>query len=295
MSVDLSKLPAPAVVEALDFETILALMAADLKLRDSGFDALVESDPAYKVLEVAAYRELVIRQRVNDAARAVMLAFATGTDVDQLAALQDVERLVLDPGDPDAVPPVAATYEADDRLVERTQLAPESQSTAGPSGAYEFHAKSADAKVLDVDVDTPAASQITLTVLSTEGDGTPDQALLDAVTAAVADDKKVRPLTDQVTVQAATIANFTVDATLTVYPGPDSEVIRQAAEDAVTAYVVSCHKLGYDVTLSGIYAALHVPGVQKVTLTAPVADLVVAANAASYCTAITVAIGGTDE
>jgi phage-related baseplate assembly protein len=295
MSVDLSKLPAPAVVEALDFETILAEMVADLKARDVTFDATVESDPAYKVLETAAYRELGLRQRVNDAAKALMLAFATGTDLDQLAALQDVQRLLLSAGDPDAVPPIDPTYEKDDRLLERTQLAPESQSTAGPTGAYEFHALSADAKVLDVDIASPAAVQVVVTVLSTEGDGVPDQALLDAVEAALADDKKVRPLTDQVTVQAATIIDYSIDATLIVYPGPDSEVIRQAAYDAAVAYAAACHRLGYDVTFSGLYAALHKPGVQKVVLTSPAADKVAANNEATYCTGVVVAIGGVDE
>lgn len=295
MSIDLTQLPAPSVVEQLNFETILAEMLADYQLRYPTYDALIESDPAYKLLETAAYRELQLRQRVNDAARAVMLAFAGGTDMDQLAALQNVQRLLISAADPDAVPPVPAVYETDTRLRERTQLAPEGQSTAGPTGAYEFHALSADATVLDVDISSPAAVQVVVTVLSTVGDGTPDQILLDAVTAALADDKKVRPLTDQVTVQAATIVNFTVDATLTVYPGPDSEVIRQAAEDAVTAYAAAHHRLGHDITLSGLYAALHQPGVQKVVLAAPVADLVVAAAAASYCTGIVVAIGGTDE
>lgn len=62
-AVDLSQLPAPSVVETLDFETILQAMLDDLLARDPDFSALVESDPAYKILEVAAYRELLLRQR----------------------------------------------------------------------------------------------------------------------------------------------------------------------------------------------------------------------------------------
>jgi len=292
--IDLSKLPAPTVVEELSFEEILAEMIADLQDRDATFDALVESDPAYKVLEVAAYRELTLRQRVNDAARAVMLAFSAGSDLDQLAAMQNVERLLVDAGDPEAIPPVDPTYESDDRLRQRVQLAPEGQSTAGPDGAYEFHALSADADVLDVDVSSPAATQVQVTVLSTVGDGTPDQDLLDAVEAALSD-RTVRPLTDQVSVQAATIVNYNVDATLYVYDGPDPEVVRQAAEDAVAKYVAEHHRLGHDITLSGLYAALHQPGVQRVVLIAPVADVVIDPDQASWCTGIAVANGGVDE
>lgn len=55
-TIDLSTLPSPNVVEALGFETIFAAMLNDLCVRDPSFTALVGSDPAYKVLEVCAYR-----------------------------------------------------------------------------------------------------------------------------------------------------------------------------------------------------------------------------------------------
>lgn len=294
MTIDLTLIAAPDVVEALDFETIFNAMLADLQARDATFTALVESDPAYKVIEVCAYRELLIRQRVNDASRAVMLAYAGGTDLDHLAALMGVERLVVDPGDPDAVPPVAATYETDARLRSRVQLSIEGMSVAGSRGAYEYHALSADADVLDVDVSSPAAGQVLVTVLSAAGDGTPDAALLAAVEAALTADD-VRPLTDQVSVQAATVVNYEVAAELTLYAGPDGEVARQAAEDAAADYAEQHHRLGHDITLSGIYAALHQAGVQKVTLTSPAADIVIGAQQAPYCTGITVTVGGTDE
>ena len=292
--IDLTLLSAPAVVEALNFETIFAEMLADLQSRDATFDALVESDPAYKILEVCAYRELLIRQRVNDAARSVMLAYAAGTDLDHLAAAYGVERLLVDPGDPEAVPPVAATYESDAALRLRVQLAPESWTCAGSSGAYRFHALSASAQVADAMVESPDPGEVLVTVLSTVGDGTPDAALLAAVEAALSDET-VRPLTDLVTVQATTIAEYAIEASLTLYTGPDAEVVRASAEAAALAYAADQHKLGRDVTLSGIYAALHRAGVQNVALTAPVADIVIDAEQASYCTAVAVAIGGYDE
>ena len=293
-AIDLSLLPVPAVVEALDFETIFAAMLADLQNRDSVFTALVESDPAYKILEVCAYRELIIRQRVNDGAKAVMLAYATGADLDHLAALYNVARLVIDPGNPDAVPPVAPTYETDTALRTRVQLAPESFSVAGSVGAYEFHALSADADVLDVTVTSPSAGAVRVTVLSRVGSGVPDSALLSAVTAALSADS-VRPLTDQVTVAAAAIVNFSLTAVLTLYDGPDSAMVLAAAIAAVTAYISENHKLGRDITRSGLFAALHQPGVQNVAISAPAADVVITTAQASYCTAINVTVGGTGE
>lgn len=293
-AVDLSQLAAPDVVETLDFETILAAMVADLQSRDPAFTALVESDPAYKILEVAAYRETLIRQRVNDATQAVMLAYAGGADLDQIAANYNVERLVLDEGDPDAIPPVEPTLESDADLRRRVQLSFEGFSTAGPVGAYVFHALGADPNVLDVAVDSPAPGEVVVTVLSRDGDGTASAELLAAVDAVLSSDD-VRPLTDDVTVQAATIVEYTVTAVLTVLPGPDGSVVLAQAEAALAAYIAQTQRLGRDVTRSGIFAALHQPGVQNVTLTAPAADVVIAEDEASFCTGTDVTVGGVDE
>ena len=114
--IDLSRLAAPDVVEVLDYEVILAEMLADLRARDSAFTALTEADPAYKILEVAAYRELLIRQRINEAARSVMLAYAAGADLDQIAANFGVARLLIRPADDRTIPPTPAVYETDEEL-----------------------------------------------------------------------------------------------------------------------------------------------------------------------------------
>ncbi|MFM2090898.1 MAG: hypothetical protein RLZZ127_1387, partial [Planctomycetota bacterium] len=260
-SIDLSQIPFPGVVESLSFETILAAMLADLQARDSAFTALVESDPAYKILEVAAYREFLIRQRVNDAAKACMLAYATGSDLENLGGLFGVTRLVLDPGNPSAIPPVPPTYESDDALRSRIQLSLEGLSTAGPADAYRFHALSVSG-VKDVSVTSPSPGQVLVSVLSATGDGTASPALVAAVEAALSA-QDVRPLTDQVEVQGATITPFTVEAELYLYAGPDQEVVRQDAIAAVNAYVTANHRPGRDIVLSGLYAALHRAGVQR--------------------------------
>lgn len=292
-ALDLSRLAAPSVVEALSFEQILEGMVAELRALAPEFDALVESDPAFKLLEVAAYREVNIRQRVNDAARAVMLAYAKGTDLDQIGANYSVGRLLIDVGDPTAVPPVPPTYEGDEDFRRRIQLAPEGYTSAGSRGSYEFHALGAAADVLDAQATSPAPGSVLVYVMSREGDGTASVDLVDAVSGYLSDDK-LRPMTDQVTVQSVTVTGYTVNAALTVFPGPDSAVVRQAAEDAVRAHVAEQHRIGHDVTLSGLYAALHQPGVQNVTMTSPATDLVMGEGEAAYCTDIVVTVAGND-
>lgn len=330
-AVDLSKLPAPSAVEQLDYEVILAAMSQDFQERMSGvgkaFTALLESDPAFKNMEVAAYRETLVRQRANEEVTAVMLAYARGNDLDQIGANFDVERLVLVPADPEAVPPVEAVMEEDDDFRRRIQLSFEGFSAAGPTGAYIFHALGADGDVLDVGVDSPRFSwytpieeiavglptnavvlqcdydagqaqpmpgQVVVTVLSKVGKGHPTTALLDAVEA-VLSGETVRPLTDHVVVQAAQIVEYTVKAELTVYNGPDSGVVLCNARDALNAYTDKMHRIGLDVTRSGLYAALHQEGVQNVNLILPAEDIVIGKREASYCTGTDITIAGVDE
>jgi len=119
--INLSDLPPPEVVEELDYEAIRQAMIDDFRSRDPEFDAVLESDPAIKVLEAAAYREMLVRQRVNDAARQNMVATATGADLDNLAALLGVER---------------QEGEGDDRFRKRVVLSWERITTAGSVGSY---------------------------------------------------------------------------------------------------------------------------------------------------------------
>ena len=285
-AIDLSQLPPPDVVEPLSYEQMLEAEISRLTTLIPGY-VVSEADPAYKILEVVAYERLLDRQRVNDATRAVMLPYARGADLANLAALLGVERQLVDPGDPDAIPPIEPTYETDERLRLRAQLALSAVSTAGPVSSYRFHALSADARVLDVAVASPAAGSITVTVLSREGNGTAPQDLLDAVKAALSDEN-VRPLGDVLAVQSATIVEYEVTAELTTGSGPDAAAVLAAARDELRAYVDSARRIGVAVPLSAIYAALHGPGVTAVALTAPAADVAVGAAEASYATAVTV-------
>jgi phage-related baseplate assembly protein len=292
-AVDLALLPFPDAIESLDYETILTAMLADLQVRDPLFSALVESDPAFKIMEVCAYRELLLRQRVNEAVKAVTLAYAEKADLEQIAARYDVQRLQLLAEDLDTTPATAALFEDDDSLRRRVQLSFEGFSTAGPEGAYVFHALGADADVLDVAVSSPAPGVVSVAVLSRAGDGTPSPQLLAAVDATLSADK-VRPLTDNLNVVPGNIINYSVTASLVLFDGPDASVVIATARAAMQAYANASHRLGRDLTLSGVYAALHQPGVQRVVLATPAANIVTAWNQAAYCGGISLSLGGAD-
>ncbi|MBR8114437.1 baseplate J/gp47 family protein [Burkholderia cenocepacia] len=294
--IDLSRLPSPDIVETIDYETLLAERKAALialypadKQAEVAAALALESEPMNIHLQENAYREMVLRQRINDAARSVMLAYAEGKDLEHLAALFNVERLTITPADP--ANDIEAVYEDDTDLRARTQLAPQGFSVAGPEGAYIKHARDADGLVLDASAVSPAPCEVVVTVLSREGDGTADATLIGKVKAALSADD-VRPMTDLVDVRSATIKRYSVRATLVFFAGPDRSVALAEANKRVKAYTDEMHKLGMAVTLDGVYAAARAPGVQKVYLDEPASDIPATKQEATYCESIELIDGG---
>jgi phage-related baseplate assembly protein len=261
-TVNLSALPAPAVVEVLDFAAYKAAYLAVLKstLADVGItwdmDA-IEADPGSAMAESTGYREMLVRGRVNDAARAVMLAYATGTDLDNLAALYKVGRLA---------------GEADDQLRSRTQIAPEALSVAGPKGAYVFHARQVSAAIVDVNVWSPSPGVVHVIPLVAAGNGVPDDATIAAVQVALNDDY-VRPLTDAVSVLKARLLPATISASLFMSRGPDPATVQAAALASLNLYLAARRMVGATVYAKGIETALMVGGVDDLELASPAGNL----------------------
>lgn len=297
-TIDLSQLPLPKIIEPLDFETILvevkAVMIAAFPADQQAAVAAalsLESEPLNVIAQAMAYRELLLRRRINEGAAACMLSHAEGTDLDNLAANLDTERLTITPETDTS----DAVMESDEALRLRAQSAFEGMSVAGPSAAYEYFARSASGKVADARATSPAPAEVVIAVLSTDGDGTASPELLAAVTAAV-NDEEVRPLGDRVTVRSADIVDYSIDAELFLYPGPESEPIINAAMASLRGFLAdNDKKIGRDVARSAISASLHVQGVQRVVLRSPSTDLQISDTQAARNIGYTVENGGTDE
>lgn len=299
--INLSQLPAPQIVDVPDFEALLSeRKAAFVALHPVAEQEAIwrtlalESEPVVKLLQENTYRELLLRQRINEAAQAVMVAYARSADLEQLAANCNVKRLTVTPADSESVPPIAAVMESDDALRLRIPAAFEGLSVAGPTAAYEFHARSADGRVADASATSPAPAEVVLTVLSREGDGTADDALLAVVERAL-NSEHIRPVADRVSVRSAEIISYRVEAVIFLYPGPEAAPIMATAKDHLQKYIASQTRLGRDIRRSAIYAALHVEGVQRVELASPPHDVVLNKTQAASCTQWRITNGGTDE
>ena len=300
-TIDISQLPQPDVIESLEYELIFsdrkAALLASLPEEQREPIARVlqlESEPLTKLLQESAYRELLLRQRVNEAARACMVAFSRGADLDQLGANNNVPRLIIQAADETAIPPIPAIYESDSDFRMRIPQAFEGLSVAGPVGAYIFHARSASGQVADASAISPEPACVTISVLSLEGNGTAPAELLTIVDKAL-NDENVRPVADRVTVQSVEIVDYSINASLYLFPTPESEPIEAAARERIARYVREQHRIGRDIRLSAIYAALHVEGVRRVELASPVKDIVISDTQASFCTDVVVTVGGSDE
>lgn len=291
-TVDLSQLPAPRVLESLDFEGVYddELLRFREYMGDK-WDALLESDPITKLLELGAYRKLQNRGRVNDAAKALLLAYAGGSDLDQLAANVSLRRLVVQAEDLNAVPPVEEVLEADDALRERVQLVYEGLTTAGPRNSYILHARNASGQVADATAESPAPAEVVVTVLALEGDGTAPPELLDTVELQLSEDD-VRPLADRVTVQGAEILRYSIEAVVyMVGTGPENEAILAECRRRLNGWINPRRRLGLKIARSGIDAQLHIGGVQAVELIGWV-DISPTKAQAAWCEGVVVTRGG---
>ena len=284
--IDLSKLPPPKAIEELDIEAIFAEQLEDLRNFDPELaDNMRVGDPSYNQQLVMTAREQKLRQRINEGLLAVLLPYAKEEDLDNLAAFWDEERLTLDEGDPDAIPPRPKMMETDDAFRYRIELSMEGQTNAGTEGAYLYQTLQSDERVKSAAAKSPAKGEVMITLLSHESDGTASPDLL-TTTEAYLMQSHVRQMTDELIVQSADVISFRVRATIHVSSGPGADQVIEAARLALAQYVESLHRIGVLIPLSGIYGALQQPGVVRVELHEPSADINVSDIQAAYCAAI---------
>jgi len=161
--------------------------------------------------------------------------------------------------------------EIDDDYRLRIWLAPESYSVAGPEGAYTYWAKTASADIIDVYVSSPSPGVVDIRPLL-KGGLIPGQTILDLV-AGVCSDKKVRPLTDHVTVSAPETVNYNLNLTYYIAQSraTDTISIQSAVNQAVNDYVAwQRGALGRDINPSELIARVMIAGAKRLTVETPV-------------------------
>jgi len=176
--------------------------------------------------------------------------------------------------------------ESDTELRGRIALAFEDQTTAGSIQSYVAHAIRADERIDDVSVSSSVPGEVDVVLHSLGGVDAP---MIDRVTESL-NAERTRPLTDSVTVTAATVVDYTVNAILTLDPLADSVSTLSAAQDRLNERLNSV-EIGRPVTLSMIIAALSVDGVVDVQVIAPVSNITVGAKDVAVASLVEVSVG----
>lgn len=288
-AIDVSRLPAPEIIEALDFETLLAAFktrflafwnaqrAVDPSL--PAYDTLdLETDPAAIVGETWSYLRLLDRQRVNDGIKALLAPLAKRSDLDAVVAGQNIIRQIVVP----ATSSTPAIMEGDEALLRRYLLSFDLPSAGSPD-RYLYEAWTAwpqstdkalglwDARINGFDVhgrrgDTDVVIIGPAGRLPLESER---KLVRDAVTAT-----KVKPDAVSVAVLAATRVEYSVSLVIEVPGiGPAPETVRQEVESRIRAAAVARTLIGGEVPGGLMAGAAYSDNVIKVRDLAPVSIL----------------------
>lgn len=272
-TIDLSQIAPPDVVETLDFETIYQALLSDFRRLYPEWTAELESDPVVKLLELVAYLTLLLRARINDAARSNLLAFAIGGDLEQLAAFYGVTR---------------QNDELDDRLRLRVQFQIAALAGNGTREQYRATAMAANSAVVDAAVLQPAAGSVDVALWIAQGADA--EAVLTAVRAAFTGDS-ARILGVPVTVRQALARP--IDVAATIYRETSAPVdLPKRLADSLPSAVAEYARLGRDVPRSWLLSRLHVAGVSRVELAAPIGDVTMAPDEYAVAGTMRIADGG---
>lgn len=297
-TLDLSRFPAPLAIRDIDHQAILIERLTHLKelLTAAGipFDTdELEPEPGAYLQQIDAWRELLALARVNDAVRSVMVAFATGADLDHLAitaatglpkSSRDLmlRRVIGTRNGVDVL-------EGDEEYRRRILLAPEAYTTAGSHGAYVFHGLSADGRVLNVDVWSPGGGRVEIAVQSREGDGVAPDDLVAAVRLHL-HRKEIKPLTAEVNVRSITNFPYRVEVEGFVLPGPSPALIQEEMALKLQAMAAARRTPTRDVPRSAVFAAASVGAVDKVFVKSPATDIARGHGEVAVCTGLDVKV-----
>lgn len=287
-SLELDQLPSMQVLETLNSELIIEermkqfveLWRKNDPPAGAQYDVdNLEFDPIKINQEANAFFELLLRDRVNQAAKGVTLAYAAGSDLDAIASRY-----------PGGMPRI--TNESDDNYRMRIWLSPNTLSPHGTYEAYVFWALTgARMSGLPLRDATAVAKRGTANIIitimadgtpvtaNTEKDGvtappspTPTTVQIDAVRTYVGSSSR-KGLTDVISVRSPKIVNTQYRINYWLFPGWDRDLIEPALYDAIAKLIEKQRWLGYSHTIDSIDAALKTSGVYKIHVVEPVVDV----------------------
>jgi len=280
------------VLENLDVETILADRMMRLKQLWAYYDPPVaaqydveelEFDPIKINQETCSYFELLLRDRVNQAARSVTLAYAIGTDLDAIASRY-----------PGGVPRLP--NESDDRYRRRIWLSPNTLSPHGTAEAYEFWALTAMPSLRDVTAIRSVQHDYYPTILITclkepPAEPKPTDEELVTIRAYIQSLSRMA-LTDVISVNPPKIREVEYNIVVWLYPGTSPDQAITNIKNNIAKLIDDQYWLGHDHSHTAIHAACRITGVHHVDIVSPEENVNVPLDWLVRVTSLTITYGG---
>lgn len=188
-----------------------------------------------------------------------------------------------------------ADREDDESLKDRIYSVSNSYSTAGPSGAYEYHTMNASPEISDVVVRSEIPGEVDIYFIC-DGGEIPGDALLERVKEHL-DDRSIRPLTDKITVHAPAVQDY--DILMTYYiPSSSKAAVATIQADVDTAVSIyntwQTEKIGRDINPSYLIQKVMEAGAKRVIVESPVFTVLDGSTVARTGT-VTVTYGGVED
>ena len=186
-----------------------------------------------------------------------------------------------------------ADAEDDDSLTRRAFLFPASYSTAGAEAAYIYWAKTFRSDVTDVKAYSPAASHAT--VLFMLDTGLPTSEDIAGMTEHLSA-KKIRPMTDRLTVMAPAVVTYNIELTYYIDTADASQAvtIQNSVAQAVEAYIAWQRVIGRDINPTELIYRIRAAGAKRAAVISP-AYTTVDAESVPMVGTVSVTYGGLEE
>jgi len=245
----------------------------------------LEFDPIVINQECGGYFEGMLRDRVNQACRAITLVYGVGSDLEAIASRY-----------PGGVPKLVG--ESDPAYRRRIWLSPNALSPHGEAESYQFWALTADSTLRDASaVTAEGTGKVYITIMANNvetltwnrlydvttgallsssatlsGNATPTlQQIIDVRKYILAEGRK--GLTDEIIVYGPKITHCNYKARVWLFPNMPTDFVMSGIETAVAALLAKQNWLGYDHSRMAFDAALAQSGVHHAVIDEPFKDV----------------------
>lgn len=180
--------------------------------------------------------------------------------------------------------------EEDESYRERLREVPESFSTAGPEGAYEFWVRKSSSLIKDVKVKSPNPCYIDIYITGALGEDIPEEIKQQVLKDLVAK----RPMGDKVEIKNPGKVNFTVDITYYIHSRDEGKalLIDKAIKANISNYIHEvCSRLGEDIDQQEIITICKNSGAKRIVINQP-SNISISDIQIGKCSSINIASGG---